>query len=261
MLQTKEDLIAFVATGTIMFLLLGFFIINFLLVYQRRQLEYFKERERLKNKFHQELLTAHLEIHEHTLKHIAQEIHDNIGQVLSFIKLSLGSFNALSRKEKADKIEDTRELVTYVINELRDLSKSLSYEKIGEKGLTETIRFETDRITKSAAFNIVLQIEGESFPLGDQRELVLYRIFQESIHNIISHSKAQNVKIILQYSPEVFNLILQDDGIGFCQEDVEQSGGIGIKNMRNRATLIGAKLSILTSLDEGCLTRVTLAPL
>lgn len=258
MLQTKEDLIAFVATGTVMFLLLGFFIINFLFVYQKRQLEYFKERERLKNDFHQELLTAHLEIHEHTLKHIAQEIHDNIGQVLSFIKLSLASFNALSEKERLEKIDDTRELVAYVINELRDLSKSLSYEKIGEKGLTETIRFEIDRITKSATFNVVLKIEGQIIPLGNQRELVLYRIFQESIHNIISHSRAQNVKILLQYSPEVFNLTLQDDGIGFSQEDVEVSGGTGIKNMRNRATLIGAKLSILTSPKEGCLTRVTL---
>lgn len=260
MLQTKEDLIAFVATGTVMFLLLGFFIINFLFVYQKKQLEYFKERERLKNEFHQELLTAHLEIHEHTLKHIAEEIHDNIGQVLSFIKLSLASFSSLSDKEKFDKIEDTRELVAYVINELRDLSKSLSYEKIGEKGLTETIRFEIDRITKSATFNIVLKIEGDTFPLGDQRELVLYRIFQESIHNIISHSKAQNVKILLHYSPEVFKLTLEDDGIGFCEEDVEASGGTGIKNMKNRATLIGAKLSILTSLKEGCLTSVSLMP-
>jgi signal transduction histidine kinase len=259
MLQTNEDLVAFVATGTIMFLLLGFFLINFLFVYQKRQLEYFKEKERLKNAFQDELLTAHLEIHEHILKNISQEIHDNIGQVLSFIKLSLSSFKMLSEKERLDKINDTRELVAYVINELRDLSKSLSYEKIAEKGLSETIRFETERINKSATFNILFKIEGQIMPLGNQRELVLYRIFQESIHNIVSHSRAQNVKILLQYSPEIFNLILQDDGIGFCEEDVDVSGGMGIKNMKNRAILIGAKLSILTSVKKGCLTTVTLA--
>ena len=258
MLQTSEDLIAFVATGTIMFLLLGFFIINFLFVYQKRQLEYFKERERLKNEFHKELLAAHLEIHEHTLKHISQEIHDNIGQVLSFIKLNLSSVKSLSSEERLEKIDDTRELISHVINDLRDLSKSLSYEKIADKGLTETIRFEIERINKTASFNINLKIEGITTQLGKQRELVLYRIFQESIHNIISHSKAHNVKILLQYSPEIFNLIVEDDGIGFCQEDVNESGGTGIKNIRNRATLIGATLSILSAVKQGCLTKVSL---
>ena len=260
MLQTTDDLIAFVATGTIMFLLLGFFIINFLFVYQKRQLEYFKDRERLKNEFHQELLTAHLEIHEHTLKHISQEIHDNIGQVLSFIKLNLSSVESLSAKERLVKIDDTRKLVSHVINELRDLSKSLSYEKIADKGLLDTIRFEIERMNKTVSFSIHLKIEGQALPLGNQRELVVYRIFQESIHNIISHSKARHVNISLQYSPEIFNLILEDDGIGFCQDDVEISGGTGIKNMRNRATLIGANLSILSAVNQGCITKVSLNP-
>jgi signal transduction histidine kinase len=244
MLQTNEDLIAFVATGTILFLLLGFFIINFLFAYQKRQLEYLKERNSLKN----------------DLKHISQEIHDNIGQVLAFIKISLSSVKPLSTKQMQEKIDDTRLLVSNLIEELRDLSKSLSYEKIADKGLLETIRFEVERLNKSVFFNIHFKTEGQPEQLGNQVELVLYRIFQESIHNIISHSKARNVKILLQYSPEIFKLILEDDGIGFSQENVEESGGAGIKNMRNRATLIGATLSILSAVKQGCLTTVSLDP-
>lgn len=258
MLQTNEDLIGLIAIGTLMFLLLAYFIINFIFFYQKRQNEYLKERERLKNEFHQELLSAHLEIYEHTLKHISQEIHDNIGQVLSFIKLNLSAVNTLSAEERLEKIDETRQLVSHVINDLRDLSKSMSYEKIADKGLSETIRFEIERINKTASFNTVFQIEGDVIPLGNQHELVIYRIFQESIHNIISHSQAKMVKIHLQYRPEIFNLILEDDGLGFCEEDIAASGGAGIKNMKNRATLIGAKISITSPNKKGCLTVVSL---
>ena len=258
MLQTNEDLIGLIAIGTLMFLLLAYFIIKFIFFYQKRQNEYLKERERLKNEFHKELLSAHLEIYEHTLKHISQEIHDNIGQVLSFIKLNLSSVNSLSADERLEKIDETRQLVSHVINDLRDLSKSMSYEKIADKGLSETIRFEIERINKTANFNIDFKIEGDVIPLGHQRELVIYRIFQESIHNVISHSKAKLVKINLQYFPEIFKLTVEDDGIGFCEEDVIASGGSGIRNMKNRATLVGASISIASPDKRGCHTIVSL---
>lgn len=260
MLQTDEDLIGLIAIGTLMFLLLAFFIINFIFLYQKKQQEYLKEREHLKNEYHRELLSAQLEIQEHTLNHISQEIHDNIGQVLSFIKLRLSTPGPLSIDERIGKMDDSRELISVVINDLRDLSKSLSYKKIADQGLTETIRFEINRINKTAIFNIEFKIEGDPVALGNQRELFLYRIFQESIHNVISHSQANTVKITLQYWPEIFNLIVEDNGIGFCEENAKASGGTGIENMKNRATLIGATISIVSSDNQGCLTKVSLNP-
>jgi len=89
----------------------------------------------MKSQFEQELLQTQIEIQEQTLKTISQEIHDNVGQVLSLAKLNLNTFEA----NPEGKLKNTKELVSKAINDLRDLSRSLHGEKIGEIGLQEAI--------------------------------------------------------------------------------------------------------------------------
>ena len=260
MLQEDKDVIIFIIAGTAILFLLGLFIISFLFFYQKKQNSYIKESNQLKNNFRQELLKTQLEVHEHTLNHVSQEIHDNIGQVLAFIKLNLGTIKSLPEAEKQERIDESRELVSHVITDLRDLSKSLSYEALATKGLAETIRTELNRINRAASFSLDFNIIGQSFPLSQQRELVVFRIFQECMQNIIKHSEADQLKITLQYSTELFNLIIQDDGIGFCPDDAIEQVGAGMKNMKSRAKLIDATISITSSSGKGCITKVSLNP-
>lgn len=258
MLQTEKDIIIFTIAGTAILLLLGIFIVGFLFFYQKRQIVYLKEKERLKNTYRHEILTSKMEIQEHTLNHVAQELHDNIGQVLSFIKLSLGATRDLPDDEKQVRIDESRDLIAHVIGDLRDLSKRLSYETVASKGLAETIRTELERISKTSSFSIAFDIRGQSFPLGQQRELVMFRIFQESLQNILKHSEASSMKINLQYSPELFNLMIHDDGKGFLPEDMNPPEGSGLRNMKNRVKLIGATLTITSSPGKGCIINVDL---
>lgn len=260
MLQEDKDVIIFIIAGTAILFLLGLFIISFLFFYQKKQNSYIKEKNQLKNNFRQELLKTQLEVHEHTLNHVSQEIHDNIGQVLAFIKLNLGTIKSLPKAEKQERIDESRDLVSHVITDLRDLSKSLSYETLATKGLAETIRTELNRINRAANFSLDFNIIGQSFPLSQQRELVVFRIFQECMQNIIKHSEANQLKITLQYSTELFNLIIQDDGIGFCPDDAIEQVGAGMKNMKSRAKLIDATISITSSSGKGCITKVSLNP-
>ena len=260
MLQEDKDVIIFIIAGTSILFLLGLFIISFLFFYQKKQNSYIKEKNQLKNNFRQELLKTQLEVHEHTLNHVSQEIHDNIGQVLAFIKLNLGTIKSLPEAEKQERIDESRDLVSHVITDLRDLSKSLSYETLATKGLAETIRTELNRINRAANFSLDFNIIGQSFPLSQQRELVVFRIFQECMQNIIKHSEANQLKITLQYSTELFNLIIQDDGIGFCPDDAIEQVGAGMKNMKSRAKLIDATISITSSSGKGCITKVSLNP-
>lgn len=260
MLQEDKDVIIFIIAGTAILFLLGLFIISFLFFYQKKQNSYIKEKNQLKNNFRQELLKTQLEVHEHTLNHVSQEIHDNIGQVLAFIKLNLGTIKSLPEAEKQERIDESRDLVSHVITDLRDLSKSLSYETLATKGLAETIRTELNRINRAANFSVDFNITGQSFPLSQQRELVVFRIFQECMQNIIKHSEANQLKITLQYSTELFNLIIQDDGIGFCPDDAIEQVGAGMKNMKSRAKLIDATISITSSSGKGCITKVSLNP-
>jgi signal transduction histidine kinase len=260
MFQQNKELIVVIVAGTIMLLLLGIFIISFLFFYQRRHDLNVDEQENLQSAFRQELLKAQNEIQEQTLTYVSREIHDNITQVLSFVKLNLAMTGTLSEFERAQKVDESRKLIAQAIGDLRDLSKSLSFEHIIKLGLLKTIEIEAERINKSGIVNIAFGVNGETYPLGDQRELVLFRIFQEAVNNSLKHSGANLLKISLQYSEQIFILTIEDDGAGFLNNDLQKEGS-GLKNMQSRATLIGAVLTINSDMGKGCCIKITIDPL
>ncbi|WP_170227692.1 sensor histidine kinase [Mucilaginibacter frigoritolerans] len=218
------------------------------------------ERESLQANFRQEFLKARLEIQEQTFAHVSREIHDNITQVLSFVKLNLAMMGGTNAEQQA-KISENRDLIAQVITDLRDLSKSLSFENITKQGLVKTIEIETRRINKSGLLNSTLLIEGDSYPLGEQRELVLFRIFQEALNNTLKHSGAKDLTIALQYIPEMFTLTLEDNGTGFLRDNLDDFMGAGLKNIENRASLIGAVATINSEPGNGCSIKISLNPL
>jgi signal transduction histidine kinase len=136
----------------------------------------------------------------------------------------------------------------------------LSFEHIVKLGLVKAIEIETDRISKSGIVNVDFMVNGNPYPLSEQRELVLFRIFQEGINNSLKHSGANLLKISLQYSNQIFILTIEDDGAGFLNNDLQNEGS-GLKNMHSRATLIGAVLTINSDIGKGCCIKITIDPL
>jgi signal transduction histidine kinase len=235
------------------------FIVYFLVLYRNRQLKNKQEQEQLEALYRQELLKAQIEIQEQTLTHISSEIHDNITQVLFFVKLSL-KMVATENETGKKKIDESNELIGQVINDLRNLSKSLSFEHITKLGLGKALEIEAERLDNSGIFTPVFSIEGESYSLGVQRELVLFRIYQEALNNALKHSGAKHFKIGLQYYKDLFTLTVEDDGNGFLLDLTDPTGGLGLNNIRNRAALIGAAAYIESSPGHGCSIRITLNP-
>jgi signal transduction histidine kinase len=255
-----ENVRIVVFSSAALFAFIAIFIIYFVVLYRNRQLKNKKEQERLQANFRQELLKTQLEVQEQTLNYISTEIHDNITQVLSFVKLTLGNIASLSDGDTKSRVSETRELVSQTITDLRDLSKSLSFEHISSQGLVRTIEKEVERINKSGVIEILLEQDGKAYSLGEQRELVLFRIFQETLNNTLKHAGAKHLKIMLQYHPDLFNLTLEDDGSGFSAQALENKGGSGLRNIENRATLIGGTATLDSSPGKGCRISVILNP-
>ncbi|MES2275660.1 MAG: histidine kinase [Bacteroidota bacterium] len=261
MLQADQDYILIIVAGTIMMLLLGIFIISFLFFYQKKRTMHITEQEHLKAVFSQEILTTQIEVQEQTLNYISQELHDNIGQVLSFIKLNLGTTGSLAEEKKQRKIDESRDLLAQVIADLRNLSKSLSFQQISQFGLVRSINLEIDRVNKSGLIKISMQVSGEPYSLGAERELVLFRIFQEALNNALKYSHALNFSISLIYAEDLFNLTIADDGIGFSTKAADKKNGAGLKNIESRAALIGAAATLESAPGEGCIIKVNLNPI
>lgn len=256
----NEQLIIIIIAGTVMLLLLGMFIISFLFFYQRKHNTHITEKEQQQAAFKQELLKTQIEMQEQTLHYVSQEIHDNITQVLSFVKMNLALTGNLSETARTNKIDESRKLVSQAITDLRDLSKSLSFEHIAQLGLVKTIGIEVDRLNKSSIMASSMDVQGNPFSLGSERELVLFRIFQEALNNALKHARAKEFKISIAYKPDAFTLVVADDGAGFEMNEL-RAGGSGLRNMQNRAALVGAAATIHSEPGKGCAITVSIAAL
>lgn len=254
------DIKQIIILSTCIFLLAPVALIIYISVYNRRKKRHIEEKEHLKNIYQQELLKTQIEVQEQTLSNVGREIHDNITQVLSFVKLNLALVSKADKATQHQKINECRELVARAINDLRHLSKSLSFEHIMQQGLIKTLEGEAERINNSGIIQIHFKVEGDPLSLGEQRELVLFRIFQEALNNTLKHAAAGRFNIALQYSEQMFNLSLEDDGMGFLPDELAGNAGSGLKNIENRAAMMGAVTTIYSSPGMGCSINVALNP-
>lgn len=260
-MNRTEDSYVFIIliVASIVLLLLVFFIINFILIYQKRQRANFNEKIQMQSKFQNELLQTQIEIQSQTLQTISQEIHDNVGQVLSLARLNLATIEVPDDTPNQTKINDTKQLVSKAINDLRDLSRSLYGNKLAELGIAEAVDNELKILQNSGQFKTSFKKVGEAFKLEPQKEMVIYRMLQESMNNAIKHSKAQNINVSMNYEPGLFRLCITDDGIGFDISNLPETGlGMGLKSMQSRAALIGAEFNIQSSKNIGTSINIKL---
>lgn len=237
----KTEIEYLIIAGTVIFIFLGIFIIILLWNYYKRNDDYRNKLLLLEHKKQQELLQTQLEIQEQTLKTISEEIHDNVGQVLSLAKLNLNTLDTYNEQ----KLIDTKHLISKAINDLRNLSRSMHGDRISELGLEQSISDELTILKTSGHFATNLKILGNSYKIDSQKAMVLFRIMQEAITNIIKHSKATEITIILDYQIDVFCFSIIDNGIGFDISALPRyQKGIGLTSMQNRSALIGGKFSL-----------------
>ena len=255
---SQEVTLVIISSVFLLFIVSG--IVILILTYQKKQQQYFREKDQLKTKFEKEILETQLEIQEQTLKNISQEIHDNIGQVLSLAKLNLATTDLSQPDLLSQKIDDSKNLVGKAIQDLRDLSKSMNTDYVTEMGLARSIEYELEMIKKTGSFETDLEIEGTVCKLEPQKELILFRIVQEVLNNIIKHSKATKIEVRLQYQPDIFSMQISDNGDGFDLNFLKESSkfGLGIKSMHNRGHLIGADFQITSALEKGTTAHISL---
>jgi two-component system, NarL family, sensor kinase len=114
-------------------------------------------------------------------------------------------------------------------------------------------------VKKSTGYETVFQLEGTVYPIDKQQELIIYRIVQETLNNIIKHAAAQKIIIYLRYRPEDLTLNITDNGKGFNLTPLNDktSIGLGIKNMHSRARLVGADFLISSTLGIGTTVSIS----
>jgi signal transduction histidine kinase len=200
--------------------------------------------------FEEEISNTQIEIQEQTLKNIGQELHDNIGQLLSVANMQLSIMATVVDDSIKEQFTETKDVVKDSLREVRALSKSLNTDVIANKGFQESVENEIDRLNRLQILNAKLTIEGNPQLFQNQKDsIILFRIFQEFLSNTIKYASAEHFKVSIQYMEVGLNLKATDDGVGFNSEIVEN--GAGLINMKNRAQLINATFKLESVPNNG----------
>jgi signal transduction histidine kinase len=258
-MQAFSGEIGIVIIATLFLLLITVAPILFVLMHQRQYHRYLTDKEEIKNLYQRELLQSQLEIQNQTFQQIGEELHDNIGQLLTVALMRLNTLeDEVIDPDAQQSVHQTREIIRTIITDVRALAKTLDHDTVRRFGLLASLTLELERIQRTGRIQIQFQTSGETYSFGEQTETVLLRMTQESLNNALKHAQAQTITVSVDYQPTLFILSISDDGRGFELEDVAKrtldKAGVGLTNLYRRAGLLGGTCSIVSHLGAG--TRV-----
>lgn len=206
---------------------------------------------RKKNALKNEMATAILEeknnaamailaAEEKERKRIASDLHDGIGQMMSAVKMNLSSLayklTSLTPQEAA-LLEKTMALTDESCKEVRTVSHNMMPNALLKSGLSSAIKTFVDKIDHKK-LKVNLHSEGLDNRLPDTVEIVLYRVIQETVNNVIKHAKANQLDIAIIKDVDGLSCTIEDNGIGFNFNDKNLTEGIGLKNIQARITYL-----------------------
>ena len=250
-----HEVLAIIIAGGIVFLMLTAVITFTLLFYQKKKFQHGQQLTEMERKFTEQMLRSQLEMQEHTFNNISQEIHDNVGQTLSLAKVQL---NIMDQDRVANRsiLKEAKDSVDKAMTDLRDIAKGLNTERIKSLTLVEMTTHELQRIERLGIIKIKLEMEGDEIRLLDQKRLIVFRIIQESLQNILKHSKAKDIEVIFNFQTDQIKIEISDNGVGFNTGILARKGGLGIQNIMNRASVIDSKVFINSTPGKGTIVTI-----
>jgi PAS domain S-box-containing protein len=201
-----------------------------------------------------------VEVQEQERRHLARELHDEIGQVLSTIRLNLRANLQGSNCATRTRLEESVSIVDQAIQQVHSLSLDLRPSMIDDLGLVATLRWYAERQAQRANFKLCFVAESTAERLPADLEIACYRIAQESLTNVVRHAHARKVSFEFRQLRDEITMLITDDGVGFDAAEVRQriarSESFGVRGMQERAELQGGKFKITSSLGTGTTIHV-----
>lgn len=245
-MEQHQGEILVITTGIIVFAVTALVVL--FTIFQRRKNWLLVEQEEARKRYEREITETQIEIREETLKNISWELHDNIGQLLTLAKIQLSSANQ-------ENISEVSETIGKSLSELRLLSKLINPDAIKQIKLKEAIQLEIDRFNRLNFLETSFNIQGKERNIDEKAGIIMFRIIQEFFSNTVKHSRATHLNVTMDYLEDVLEITAQDNGVGFHEEDIAGKG-IGLLNMKNRATLIGAVATLKSVPNQGTSLKI-----
>jgi two-component system sensor histidine kinase UhpB len=202
-----------------------------------------------------------LEVQEDQRRAVARDLHDEIGQALSVLKLNL---SRLRRDGSGAEpvVTDSLRIADEVLQHVRDLALSLRPSVLDDLGLGAAVQWLAEQSGTRGNLRVTCEVEANVAGLSPATEIACFRVLQEALANVVRHARASNVLVRLHDDGTHLELLVQDDGRGFdvarVLADAGRGASMGLLGIRERASLLGGRTIFSSAPDAGCQIRVFL---
>jgi signal transduction histidine kinase len=225
MLENTNELYRFLALVVIVFLCLLIFFLAILV-----------KNFRVRQKAESDVKDAIISTQENEQNRIAEDLHDDIGPMLSAIKLQVSSLSDADKEELNDSLVTIESYLNQAINNVRAVARNLSSQLIVKFGLEQSLRDNISMVSSLKRVNINFDFELKGYKLLSTQEINFYRIIREMLNNSVKHSNCENINISLIYTNQAIELSYLDDGR--TNSNGNSSKSMGQTNIRNRVNLL-----------------------
>jgi two-component system sensor histidine kinase UhpB len=205
-------------------------------------------------------LSAHLQsVREEERTNIAREIHDELGQVLTVLKIQVTLLSKELKKDQfsiRERMLSVARLLEETVESVQRITSELRPGILDELGLVPAIEWQAQEFNNRTKINVECNLPKEEIILDQSKATAVFRIFQEALTNIARHANASKVKIILEQSDGILKLNVTDNGKGITQNQINNSKSLGILGMKERALVFGGTVTIKSTMDIGSIVEL-----
>jgi PAS domain S-box-containing protein len=203
-----------------------------------------------------------VEVQEEERRHLARELHDEIGQSLTAIAVNLQAVRRTCGPEGQPRMEECLGVVQRSIEQVRSLALDLRPSMLDDLGLVAALRWYLDRQAQRVGYEPRFSADPQEMHLGPAAAVIAFRVAQEALTNVARHAGARRVRVGLRIRGGSLRLVVRDDGVGFDPESTLRRGaegrGMGLMGMRERAALLGGRVAFRSAPGQGTEVRLTL---
>ncbi len=201
------------------------------------------------------------ELHERQMANLSRELHDDLGQVLSLLKLHLGTAARpdLPAERRSVEIDEALPLVNMALSRLREVCGDLWPSELSDFGLGPALTRVCGAAARAGGITVSCGEVGQPRPLASSSLLGLFRVGQQAVTNALRHSGAARVQLELRWTDTAVALCVTDDGIGFDVQAPRQAKQHGLRGMRERMELLGGSLHVESRRGQGTAVHASVA--
>lgn len=203
-------------------------------------------------------LSQHIvQVQEHERKSISRELHDEVGQMLTGLRMELANLDGPAIQQNASdyqRLQEAKRLTERTLQCVRDLSMLLRPSMLDDLGLSPAVNWQAKEFSRRSGIPVDVTIEGEVDSVPDEVRTCLYRVVQEALTNVARHAGAKRIRLLVKREGEHVSVAIEDDGAGF-NVGTSRPNGLGLIGLKERVAELSGTVQIASAPGKG--TRVS----